>query len=216
MRVVAFTDIHGSYKNVESVLTNEPAFDAVVIGGDLTTHGTETEAREAINRFKEYAKPVFVVAGNMDLPAFDELYENLGVSINARGIVLNDVGFFGVAGSPFTPMHTPYEIAEDEMECRADAGWKDVQMARWKIFVPHAPPFGTKLDRTFLGKHVGSTSVREFVERCQPDVLICGHIHESRGTDLLGKTQMVNCGAAGQGYYAVVDIAEEVTIELRG
>lgn len=216
MRIVAFTDIHGSYNKLESSLSKESDFDVVVIGGDLTTHGTASEAREAIRRFQNYGKPVFVVAGNMDLPAFDEIYDSLGVNINAKGIVLNDIGFFGISGSPFTPMHTPYEIAEGEIKLRAEAGWTEVQTARRKIFVPHAPPAGTKLDRTFLGKHVGSTAIREFVERNQPEVLICGHIHESRGIDVLGKTQMVNCGAAGQGYYAVLDIAEEVSIELRG
>jgi Icc-related predicted phosphoesterase len=216
MRIVAFTDIHGSYKKVESALSKESTFDAIVIGGDLTTHGTVNEARETIHRFQKYAKPILVVAGNMDLPAFDQIYESLGVNINARGIVLNDAGFFGIAGSPITPMHTPYEITEDEIRRRAEAGWAEVQNARWKIFVPHAPPFGSNLDKTFLGKHVGSTAIREFVERNQPDALICGHIHESRGTDVLGKTQLVNCGAAGQGYYAVVGIGEEVTIELRG
>ncbi len=113
-------------------------------------------------------------------------------------------------------MHTPYEIAEGEIKRRAEIGWAKVQAARWKVFVPHAPPSGTKLDRTFLGKHVGSTAIRDFVERTQPDVLLCGHIHESRGIDTLGKTQMVNCGAASQGKYAVLDIGDEVVIELRG
>lgn len=216
MRILAFTDIHGSYKKVESALSMESDFDVVVIGGDLTTHGTVSEAREAMVGFQGCGKPVLAVAGNMDLPDFDELYTGLGVNINARAIVLDNVGFFGISGSPFTPMHTPYEITEGEMGRRAEAGWAEVREARRKVFVPHAPPSGTRLDRTFLGKHVGSSAIRGFVERNQPDVLICGHIHESRGIDVLGKTKMVNCGAAGQGYYAVVDIGEEVTIELRG
>ena len=216
MRIIAFTDIHGSYKKVESVLAKDSDFDAVVIGGDLTTHGTVSEARAAILGFQKFARPVFVIAGNMDLPAFDKLYADLGVNINATGIVLNDVGFFGISGSPFTPMHTPYEIPEDEIRKRAEAGWAEVQTAHRKVFIPHAPPSGTKLDRIFLGKHVGSTAIREFVEHRQPDILICGHIHESRGTDILGRTKMVNCGAAGHGFYAVVDIGQELTIQLRG
>ncbi len=216
MRILAFTDIHGAYKKVESILSKESGYDVVIIGGDLTTRGSLPEAGDAIRRFKNCGRPVLVVAGNMDLPGFDELYETLGVNMNARGIVLGDTGFFGIAGSPFTPMHTPYEISEEEIQTRAKIGWAHVKASRWKVFVPHAPPAGTKLDRIFLGKHVGSTAVRKFVEDHQPDVLICGHIHESRGVDSLGKTQMVNCGAAGQGYYAVIDVGETVTIDLRG
>ncbi len=216
MRILAFTDIHGSYDRVAGILSNERGFDVVLVGGDLTTHGTVIEAMTAIRRFQEFGKPLFVVAGNMDLPSFDELYDSLGVNINAYGAVLGEAGFFGIAGSPFTPMHTPYEISEEEIKRRADAGWRDIQTARWKVFVPHAPPYDTKLDKVLLGKHVGSTAVRTSVEEKQPVVLVCGHIHESRGLDTLGKTQMVNCGAAGRGHYACIELGETVTVEVRG
>ena len=216
MRILAFTDIHGSYDRVAGILSKETGFDAVVLGGDLTTHGTVSEATNAVRRFQEFGKPVFVVAGNMDLPSFDSLYDSLGVNINAKGAVLGEAGFFGIAGSPYTPMHTPYEISEEEIGRRADAGWQEIQAARWKVFVPHAPPHDTKLDRILLGKHVGSSAVRAFVEKKQPDVLICGHIHESRGLDTIGKTQMANCGAAGHGYYASIELGETIAIELLG
>ena len=216
MRILAFTDIHGSYDRVEAILSKESPFDAVIIGGDLTTHGMAGEASEAIRRFQQFHKPVFAVAGNMDLPAFDEVYKTLGVNINAQGVLFDDVGFFGIAGSPFTPMHTPYEISEEEIKRRAESGWQGVQAARWKIFVPHAPPRDTKLDKIFLGKHVGSTAVREFVERHHPDVLVCGHIHEGRGVDVLGKTTIINCGAAGRGFYAVIEINDTLEVQLRG
>jgi putative phosphoesterase len=216
MRILAFTDIHGSYDRVVGILSKETDFDAVILGGDLTTHGTVSEATNALRRFQEFGKPLFVVSGNMDLPAFDALYNSLGANINAKGAVLGEAGFFGVAGSPFTPMHTPYEISEEEIGRRADAGWNDIQAMRWKVFVPHAPPHNTKLDKILLGKHVGSSAVRSFVDEKQPDVLVCGHIHESRGLDTLGKTQMVNCGAAGRGSYASIELDETIRIELRG
>lgn len=215
MRIVAFTDIHGAYSEVEATLECEAPFDAIVVGGDLTTHGTKEEAEGALRRFQRHEKPVLAVAGNMDLPEFESAYNLLGVNINARGILIGDVGFFGVAGSPFTPMRTPYEISEEEIDRRAYAGWKEVQDAKWKIFVPHAPPRSTKLDKISSGAHVGSLAVREFVECNQPHVLLCGHIHESRGTDLLGKTRMVNCGAASKGSYAVVEISDGVQIDLK-
>jgi Icc-related predicted phosphoesterase len=216
MRIIAFTDIHGSYNRLEEILRKEASFDAVIIGGDLTTHGTTDEAGSVILRLQKFGKPVFAVAGNMDLPAFDSIYEALGVNINSKGVVVGDVGFFGVAGSSFTPMNTPYEISELEITQRATMGWRDVTSARWKIFVPHAPPKGTTLDKLLIGKHVGSAAVREFVELHQPDALVCGHIHESRGIDLLGKTHMVNCGAAAHGYYAVIELTEAVSVRLCG
>jgi hypothetical protein len=91
-----------------------------------------------------------------------------------------------------------------------------VASARWKVFVPHAPPRGTRLDRTFSGVHAGSTAVRDFITAHSPDVVISGHIHEARGTDTMGATRIVNCGQAGKGEYAVVTLGEEVLIETGG
>ncbi len=216
MHILALTDIHGSYDSVEEILSNEKGYDAIVLGGDLTTHGTVQEAEQAIRRIKQFAETVVAVAGNMDRPDFESLFEDLGVSINGRGAVIDDVGFFGVSGSPSTPMHTPYELSEDEIASRAAEGWKQVHHARTRVFVPHAPPHGTRLDKIFLGKHVGSRAVRTFVEQHQPEVVICGHIHEARGQDTIGTTKMVNCGPAHRGQYAVISITDQIGIDTRG
>jgi Icc-related predicted phosphoesterase len=213
---LAFTDIHGSYEKVNEIIRSEPRADGVIVGGDLTTYGSVADAEKALNLFRSNGKPIFAVAGNMDLPEFDRFYESASVSVNGRGMVFKDAGIFGVSGSPFTPMHTPYEIEEQEIARRAEQGWNHVATSRWKIFVPHAPPKDTKLDKILFGKHVGSTAVRAFIEQHQPDVVVCGHIHEARGTDTIGKTQIVNCGAAGKGYYAVIHLGERTTIEVRG
>jgi Icc-related predicted phosphoesterase len=139
----------------------------------------------------------------------------MGVSIDARGVIIDNVGFFGVSAAPLSPLHTPNEIPEEEIRRRADAGWKDVKPARWRIFVPHSPPKDTRLDRIFLGSHVGSRAVREFIQENGPDLMICGHIHEARGEDSLGKTTLVNCGQAGKGYYVIVDVNDDITISMR-
>jgi len=216
MRILAFTDIHGAFGTMEEILSKEPGFDLILIGGDLTTHGTPRQAEEAIGQLRRFGKPLLAVAGNMDPPAMDATLVDLGISLNGKGVTIASVGFFGVSGSPFTPMNTPYEISEEEIAKRAEAGWQEVQAARWKVFVPHAPPRDTKLDRIFLGKHVGSSAVRTFVDKFQPDLLICGHIHEARGIDTLGMTKMVNCGPAGRGHYTFIEIGNKITIELRG
>jgi putative phosphoesterase len=216
MKILAFTDIHGSYERVDQIIQSEPGADGIIVGGDLTTYGLPEEGEKAIRVFQNNGMPVFAVAGNMDSPEFDKKHEAMGVSINAKGMMLGEVGLFGVSASPFTPMHTPYEIDEDEIARRAEMGWNDIVAARWKIFVPHAPPRDTTLDKITLGRHVGSTAVRAFIEQRQPDVVVCGHIHEARGIDTIGKTKIINCGTAGRGYYAVIEIGENVSVEARG
>ena len=56
---------------------------------------------------------------------------------------------------------------------------------------------------------MGSTAVREFIEEVQPDVCVCGHIHESRGVDRIGRTVVVNPGTLLSGGYVVVRLAGE-------
>jgi hypothetical protein len=216
MRIIAVSDIHGAHARVEAVLQREAPCDLLVIAGDITTRGTAGEVESAISTLRGYGQPIVAVAGNMDPPSIDRVLEHLGVGIDGRGVLIGEAGLFGVSASPFTPFSTPYEIPEEEILRRAEKGWEMVASARWKIFVPHAPPHGTRLDKTFSGAHVGSTAVREFIIAHRPDVVISGHIHEARGTDAMGATRIVNCGQAGKGEYAVVTLGENVLVETEG
>jgi len=215
VRILAITDVHGAYDKMESIVREEESADMIIVGGDLTTFGTPLEAEQAIQRLKAFGKPVFVVGGNMDPASLEDTFERLGVSINGRGVVVNEIGFFGVSAAPVSPLRTPHEIPEEEIKRHAETGWMDVRQARTTVFVPHAPPFNTSVDRTYAGKNVGSKAVREFIEERQPAVTICGHIHESWGQDRIGETIVVNCGPAGKGHYALIDIGEKIRVENR-
>jgi uncharacterized protein len=216
MRILALSDIHGAYAKAKEILVRETSYNLILISGDVTTHGSAAEAEGAIRQFQTFGKPLLVVSGNMDSPEIDDVFTRRGCSLNAKGVVIGEVGFFGVSAAPLSPLHTPYEISEDEILRRAESGWNDVKNARWKVFVPHAPPYKTKLDQMFLGKHVGSIAIRTCIDKYQPDVVVCGHIHEARGTDTLGVSQMINCGPAAKGYYIVIEIGETITVENRG
>jgi hypothetical protein len=215
MRILAISDIHGDMEKVEQIIAREFPFNAIVVAGDLTTYGTTQAAESALRKLLSYTKPVLAVAGNMDPPELENAFSDLGVSINGKGVIVADVGMFGVSASPHSPLNTPYEISEEEILHTAEAGWHDVQTARWKIFVPHAPPSDTAVDMVLSGKHVGSKGVRRFIEHHQPHVTICGHIHEARGMDRLGSTQIINCGPAGRGYYGLLTVGSEVVVENR-
>jgi len=74
----------------------------------------------------------------------------------------------------------------------------------------HCPPYGTKLDLApkldknlkpvySLGNpifaNVGSTAVRQFLEKYQPLLSLHGHIHEGAGIEHIGKTTAFNPGS---------------------
>ena len=211
MRILALTDVHGAYSVAADIIRAAPA-DVVLIGGDLTTVGSVKEAEDAIVLFKSLCLQVYCVAGNMDSPLHDDLFERLGVSLNARGVLLGDVGFFGVSAAPHSPLRTPYEISEEEIMQRIRHGYADIAHARLKVFVPHAPPYGTKVDIVHSGIHAGSSAVRDFIEEAEPDVVVCGHIHEARGQDRIGASVIVNSGHGARGFYSTVEITDHIEV----
>jgi hypothetical protein len=75
------------------------------------------------------------------------------------------------------------------------------------VLVAHPPPRGT-LDEAFGRFHAGSAALRDLVLRREPAVLLCGHIHESRGEDAIAATRIVNPGPAASGHCAVVDVGD--------
>lgn len=102
---------------------------------------------------------------------------------------LHEVGV-KIAGSiTSTGSETPFVLdrvagtIEDDMDelsrmLESDA-WREFSF----IFVSHAPPRDTDLDRTNTGSNVGSTAVKRFVEKWGPSgrliASLHGHIHES-------------------------------------
>jgi Icc-related predicted phosphoesterase len=214
MRIAYLVDVHGRFDAVPQALAAIGDVDALIVGGDITTAGTPGEAARAVESWLPLAPRVLAVSGNMDSPAIDDRLRELGVSVDGHGIVLGDVGVFGVSAAPHSPLHTPYELDDEELQRRIEAGHDDVRGCRVRMFCPHAPPHGTGCDRLRSGEHVGSTVVRAFVEREQPDLVLCGHIHESRGMDHIGRSHIVNPGPAASGHYAVVDVGETIDVRL--
>jgi len=214
VRIAYVTDVHEHFEVVADALEQIGPVDALVVGGDLTTGGTVQEASQAVSAWQALAPRVLAVAGNMDSTAIDARLVELCVSIDRRGVVVDDVGFFGVSAAPRSPLRTPYELDEDELARRIETAYSPIASCSVRIFCPHAPPYDTACDRLASGQHVGSTSVRAFVDRAQPELVLCGHIHESRGTDRLGRSLVVNPGPASAGHYAVAETAPELSVRF--
>jgi Icc-related predicted phosphoesterase len=216
MRIAYVVDVHDRLDSVPEALGTIGMVDLLLVGGDITTFGTPDDVAQAIESWRPLAPRLFAVAGNMDSAAIDARLVELGVSLDGRGIVIGDVGIAGVSAAPFSPLHTPHEIPDEELAGRAAAGLDEVRECRVRILCPHAPPHGTACDRLRSGEHVGSPALRALVEREQPDLVLCGHIHESRGEDSIGLSRIVNPGPVASGHYALVEVAEAVSVSLDG
>ena len=93
---------------------------------------------------------------------------------------------------------------EEDMEYLA--GMSDPKKT---IYVMHAPPYNTALDRLYNGNSIGSESIRYFIEKHQPFLTLHGHIHESpfitgRFIEEIGKTISLNPGQEAGTLHAVI------------
>ena len=206
MKILAFADVHGAFGKVATVLDQVPAVDVAIIAGDFTTNGTPADVERALAFWRPRVPQLFAVAGNMDSPAIDETLHRLGVSLDGCSRRVGTVAFLGCSAAPIS-IGTPYEIPETEIAARLERGCAQAQDARRRVFVPHAPPFGA-VDQSWSSAHAGSRAVRALVERVQPALVLCGHIHEARGQVRWGRSLIVNCGPALRGHYAIVELDE--------
>jgi len=216
VRIVALADIHSSLSHLNSIRAQCGKADLTLVVGDITSFGSSSEAQTIIEGFQQHSRSLLAVAGNCDSAEISRKLEDIGVGIHAKGRVIGDIGFFGLAGSGATPFHTPFELSETQIQSALQQGLSEVSHVPRKVLISHAPPYGTRLDTVRGGIHAGNRTIRTFVEQEQPELLLCGHIHESPGIDQIGRTQMVNLGPARLGCYAIIHIADRISIEQYG
>lgn len=212
--IAYLVDMHDRFEAVPEAIADIGAVDLLIVGGDITTGGSPDDAEAAIEQWRPLTPRLLALAGNMDSPAIDARLADLGVALDARGFAFGDVGVCGVSAAPLSPLQTPYELRDEELERRSKSAFAAVAGCRVRIFCPHAPPKGTVCDELPDGRHVGSVVVRSIVEREQPDLVLCGHIHEARGVDEIGPTRIVNPGPAAARHYAAVGVDGELSVRL--
>jgi Icc-related predicted phosphoesterase len=193
MRIIAFGDIHMEYSNIEKI-TGLSMADIVIITGDFTNFGEKEDASIVLDNIRRFNSKIYAVLGNMDKASVDSYLDELGINIHGKGVLLEDLGIFGVGGSNPTPFNTPTEFSEKELAYIANKAYQYVIQAPVKILVSHTPPLNTSTDLIDNGVHVGSAAIRKFIEEKQPDFCFTGHIHESRGEDRIGHTLILNPG----------------------
>jgi Icc-related predicted phosphoesterase len=124
-----------------------------------------------------------------------------------------------------TPWHTFREAEEPELAERIERALAHARDPSTTILNFHAPPHASKLDSapalnpdlSYVSggqalRPVGSTSVREAIERFQPMLSLHGHIHESKGVARIGATLALNPGSS---YEEGVLQAAVVTIDRK-
>ncbi len=216
MKIIAIGDIHMATDNLPRLANLVANEDMIVISGDLTNFGGESEAFTVIDAVRQVCPRLLAVPGNLDRPEIISFLERQHIALHGRGVVVGGVGIFGCGGSNLTPFKTPLELTEDEIYETLRRGYEAVRDERPLVMVCHTPPRNTKCDRLRNGAHVGSTAARQFIEEFKPDICISGHIHESPGEDRIGPTLIFNAGPFKGGGYVLVDVnGRQLSAQLR-
>ena len=218
MKLLCLSDIHGEAAGLRAILPDAArGVDVIVLAGDLTHLGGYAEAEALLAPLFSVKLPIVAVAGNMEHEGVRRYIGERNIDIHGRGVLLNGIGFMGLgAGTPPSPFNSPWELSDDAVRPLLAAGRQAIAEAPFKVLVSHSPPWQTRLDRTFMGQHVGSPAVKDFLEGGGADLCICGHIHESAGEDRIGTTLCVNLGPFRNGKYAVLLIENsEVRVDWR-
>lgn len=149
--------------------------------------------------------------GNDDMEEVDEVIRcSKRVSLVEGEVTQLDAHHEMIASgwSNFTPWNTHREESEDQLKVRYDAMISKLKDPHNAIFDIHVPPYKSGLDdapeldknlRPVLAgqslQPVGSTALREAIQKTQPLLGLHGHIHEGRGATRIGKTLCINPGS---------------------
>jgi Icc-related predicted phosphoesterase len=207
LRVAAAGDIHCSPDNRDAVMTAFDAIegeaDAVLLAGDLTTHGEPDQAEVLADACRGMETPVVAVLGNHDLHAnrpgelvevltgagievLDRSHTTVGVSpcrvgvAGAKGFV---GGFRGLGLPDFgePSLRAIYAETSDEVHALSE-GLHEIALCPFRIALLHYAPVAETLEGepreiwTFLGSDRLAAPILEH----RPDLVLHGHAHAGR------------------------------------
>lgn len=213
MRIIHASDIHGSFTQL-ALIPELSTSDCLCLSGDLTHFGNQETMEAGLKSIQELPVQLLLVSGNCDYPDVSEsiLFQKYHCEQKVKSI--NGYAFIGLGGSLPCPGSTPQEHSDDRFsEILNEQEFK--LLPKNFILISHQPPHGCQADRTSTNVHVGSHAIRNFIERYQPKLCLCGHIHEGKSISKIGNCLIINPGAFKDGNYACIDLKDnQVTATL--
>lgn len=207
MKILSAGDLHGDIGIVKKLAdkAEKENVDLVILCGDLTESDEKTD--NIIGQFLKKKKKVLIVPGNHESPATaDFLAQFYGIkNLHGYSVRLIDplkdhnnklkhVGVFGCSGVNIGI----HQISDKESYDLLKRGHDYIQDAEIKIMVTHVHPSGTRMEK-FTQFFDGSKAVRRAIDKFQPDIMLCSHVHEAEGLEeKIGKTRVINVGAKGK------------------
>ncbi|MBI2662967.1 metallophosphoesterase [Candidatus Woesearchaeota archaeon] len=190
MKILVFTDSHGNKSSIKRIIEKSKEVDIVVCAGDLSNFSIDLDV--VLNQLKAIKKPLLIIHGNHEMGSeLKKLCKKYGFIYIHKGIYrVDNYSFIGFGGGGFSKIDLEFE------------NWsKNIKKEKNEIIVlvTHAPVYNTKLDFLKGIGHAGNLSIRKFINRINPKLVICGHFHENFGVvDKINQTKIINPGNEGK------------------
>lgn len=187
MRLVATADLHGHLPKLPDDI------DVLVVAGDIAPEfmGNYREFMQADWLFREFepwlnasgAKVRIGIGGNHDTALFKNTY-SVCEALPWVYLMDDDIEVDGIRfwGSPWIPHldWANFYLRDELFNASVDMVPNDVD-----VIISHGPPLG-HCDFTgpkYGDEHAGFEGWTRTIDRVQPDLFLCGHIHEGYGWD---------------------------------
>lgn len=184
MRILVVSDLHYSLKQFDWLCHQAEGYDLLVIAGDLLDLSGHADLDTQIVVVEKYLSrlarvvPVAACSGNHDLDAdaagerwaeWLSLQDSKGLFVDGQSFELGDCL---VSICPWWDGPESQRAVAAFIEAEAPK-----RTGRW-IWLYHAPPDQTKICWTAKG-HVGDRMLTTLIETHAPDLVFCGHVHNS-------------------------------------
>lgn len=202
LKILAIGDLHGDSRLAIKLAdrAKREHVDLVILSGDLTF--AEQSVDYLVGPFAKNKIETLIIPGNHESFAtanfLAKLYSPSVKNIHGKGLKMHDfahdIGIFGAGGTNIGI----FQISEREIYDKLKQGFDKVKGTKLKLMVTHAHPTGTLMEK--LSVFVpGSEGVRRAIEKFQPDIAICSHVHEAEGIEeKIGRTKVINVGRRGK------------------
>ena len=194
MNLLCVSDLHADLAACAAVVDLSDSVDAVVLAGDFARqHRLLTETIDAL---RPITTPCVLVPGNNETTeALRDACAGWSAAtvLHGSGRTIGGVSFWGLgAGVPVTPFGSwSFDLTEEQARPLL-AGCPE-----GAVLVSHSPPKGHG-DTTGSGLAAGSVALLETIDRVNPRLVVCGHVHDSWGyDDARGPTRIINAGPRG-------------------
>ncbi|MBS7658998.1 metallophosphoesterase [Candidatus Bathyarchaeota archaeon] len=217
-------------KEIEELTINKGLVESLFL--KLMVERVENWLKVAEEKLKNKNIKLFITPGNDDSLEIDTIFEkyNFINVMNPEGKVVEIDGYHEMISTGYsnvTPWKCPRDISEEELEKKIEIMISNVKNVKNAIFNFHCPPYDSGLDTApklnenfkpvtgadgFKMIPVGSIAVRKAIEKYQPLLGLHGHIHESRGVRVIGRTLCINPGSEyGEGILrgAIVNLEKD-------